>query len=229
MANNNVQNVKFLRNSALFNSREAARTALETNKDLGLDGSAILARYQEGSDPIKTLVGFVYVDNANTAVTIFDVDDAGADVDKTINELRNEINAKLGSGITSANTATAQLTALSGTSEDASGVTSVWGAKKYAEDLISTLDVGDTAVTGSYVSQVSQADGKISVSRVALPDASSVADANKVITDVTQSKGQITATAANITGVKLAGYAEGTDADIAATDTLGEALGKLQD
>lgn len=59
-------------------------------------------------------------------------------------------------------------------------------------------------------------------------DASSVADDNKVVTDVTQDKGKITATASNLTGVKLAGYQEGTDADIAATDTLGEALGKLQ-
>jgi len=65
----------------LIGSREAARTALETNKVLGLDGSAILARYSGGtvgdeSFFIKTLVGFVYVDNTNTAVTIFDVDEA---------------------------------------------------------------------------------------------------------------------------------------------------------
>lgn len=59
-------------------------------------------------------------------------------------------------------------------------------------------------------------------------DANSVSGDSKVVIDVTQEDGQITATAANLTGVKLDGYAEGTDADIAATDTLGEALGKLQ-
>jgi len=59
-------------------------------------------------------------------------------------------------------------------------------------------------------------------------NASSVADNNKIVTDVTQTDGKITATASNITGVKLDGYAVGTDADVAATDTLGEALGKLQ-
>lgn len=59
-------------------------------------------------------------------------------------------------------------------------------------------------------------------------DANSVADDNKVVSDVTQNDGLITATAKNITEVKLAGYAEGSDAKVANTDTLGEALGKLQ-
>ena len=59
-------------------------------------------------------------------------------------------------------------------------------------------------------------------------DATSVADDNKVVSDVTQEDGKITATAKNITEVKLGGYAEGTDTDIAETDTLGQALGKLQ-
>ena len=59
-------------------------------------------------------------------------------------------------------------------------------------------------------------------------DANSVADDNKVVSDVTQENGQITATAKNITAVKLGGYAEGSDAKVAETDTLGQALGKLQ-
>ena len=227
MANNNVQNVRFLRNGTLFESRSAALAGLN-GQTLAAeqDGSIILARYGSG-DNVKTLVGLVYFNGSNKSLTIFDIEGASADVEK----LRQEINAKLGDGIGSGETetVTAQLTALSGNSStDTSATTSVAGAKKYANDLISTLDVGDTAVTGSYVSEVSQADGKISVSRVALPDASSVSGDSKVLIDVTQDKGQITASAANITGVKLAGYVEGTDADIAATDTLGEALGKLQ-
>lgn len=228
MANNNVQNVRFLRNGSLYATREAALTGLN-GQTLAAeqDGSIILARYGSGNT-VKTLVGLVYVNGEDKSLTIFDIEGASGDVEK----LRQEINAKLGDGITSANTATAQLTALSGSASDTSAATSVAGAKAYAKDYtdeqISSLDYTDTDVTGSYVSAVNEADGKISVSRVALPDASSVADDNKVVTDVTQSKGAITATAANITGVKLAGYAEGTDADIAATDTLGEALGKLQ-
>ena len=233
--NNNVQNVKFLRNGSVFNpsvdpvktAREVALAAMNEQLNSLDDGTAILGRYQETNGVVKTLVGFAYVSGETKTLTVFDVEGASADVE----ELRQEINAKLGDGIGSGKTetVTAQLTALSGNSStDTSATTSVAGAKKYADDLISTLDVTDTAVPGSYVSQVSEADGKISVARVALPDASTVSGESKVVIDVTQDKGAITATAANITGVKLAGYAEGTDADIAATDTLGEALGKLQ-
>lgn len=61
-------------------------------------------------------------------------------------------------------------------------------------------------------------------------DAASVADDNKIVSDVTQASGQITATAKNVTEVKLGGYTVGGDdsVKVAATDTLGEALGKLQ-
>jgi len=221
--NNNVKNVKFLRNQNPFESREDARQALVDNKGIAEDGTSLLARYTVSGE-VKTIVGYVAVVGETHHLTIIDVEGASSDVE----ELRKEINAKLGEGITSDNTATEQLAALSGSSSDASGVTSVWGAKAYADDLISTLDYTDTVVTGSYVSAVNEADGRISVTRVALPDASSVSGDNKVVTDVTQSKGAITATASNITSIKLAGYAEGTDADIAATDTLGQALGKLQ-
>ena len=226
MANNNVQNVRFLRNGGLFESREQAKNRLTSfTLTAEMDGSVILARYTDSTvspSEIKTLVGFVYYkDASNKSITIFDIDDASTDMKEYIESL-------LGDGVDTGNTVTEQLEALSGSTADTSADTSVEGAKRYADELIDGLDYGDTAVTGSYVSQVTQADGKISVSRVALPDASSVADANKVVTDVTQSKGAITATASNITGVKLAGYEEGTDADIAATDTLGQALGKLQ-
>lgn len=60
--------------------------------------------------------------------------------------------------------------------------------------------------------------------------AGSVADDNKIVSDVTQANGQITASVKNVTAVKLEGYAVGSDdsGKVAATDTLGEALGKLQ-
>lgn len=194
---NNVQNVKFLRNGALIGSREAARTALENNKTLGLDGSAILARYsggtvEDGSFFIKTLVGFVYADNANTAVTIFDIDDAGTDAKEYVDSL-------VGSGITSANTATAQLEALSGTSSDASGVTSVWGAKAYTDDKIDGLDVAAiTAPAGAFIKSVSQSDGKVSATTEYMPTVSAISAEGKAITAVSQSNGTISASAGNI-------------------------------
>ena len=61
-------------------------------------------------------------------------------------------------------------------------------------------------------------------------DAGSVANDNKIVSDVIQTDGKITATTKNVTAVKLEGYIEGSDdsGKVADTDTLGQALGKLQ-
>ena len=222
----NLRNLRFLRNSSPLQTRGQAREQLEgydvTSEQ---DGSIIISRYTGKYGEVKSLVGVVYYNSTTSAHSVTIIDVEGSDVE----ELREEINAKLGSGITSSNTVTKQLEGLSGGTASTSADTSVEGAKRYADELISNLDyTGATTGTGVYVTNVTQTDGVISATTATLPDASSVADDNKVITDVTQSKGAITATASNITGVKLAGYSEGTDADIAATDTLGEALGKLQ-
>jgi len=184
--NNNVENVKFLRNQNPFESREAARTALENNKGVAADGTALLARYTTSGE-VKTIVGFVYVTGETHNITIFDTEGASGDVEA----LRREINAKLGDGITSANTATAQLAALSGNAQSTSAETSVAGAKKYADGLIESLDYTDAAVTGQYVSQVTQADGKIAVARVELPSSADTAVAKKFVTAVAEDKGQI--------------------------------------
>lgn len=184
--NNNVQNVKFLRNQTPFESRELARQALEDNKGIAADGTALLARYTADND-VKTLVGFVAEVNSTKYVTIFDVEGGSEEVEK----LRKEINAKLGEGITSANTATAQLAALSGNAQSTSAETSVAGAKKYAYDLLGTLDYEDTAVAGEYVSEVDQVDGKIAVTRVELPSYADTAVAKKVVIAVAEDKGQI--------------------------------------
>lgn len=55
-------------------------------------------------------------------------------------------------------------------------------------------------------------------------------DDNKVVVSLNQTNGKISGTSENITSVKLANYTVGGDdsGKIAATDTLGEALGKLQ-
>lgn len=53
-------------------------------------------------------------------------------------------------------------------------------------------------------------------------------DSSMVIVGVMQEDGQVTSVSAAIKDVVLTGYQEGTDTDIAATDTLGQALGKLQ-
>lgn len=53
-------------------------------------------------------------------------------------------------------------------------------AKRYTDTEIQKLDVTDTAVTNQYVSSVSETDGKITVSRVALP-VTGVKSADKVL------------------------------------------------
>ena len=110
------------------------------------------------------------------------------------------------------------------------GVTNVQDALDDIYSVVDHLDTPDQAVAGEYVSAVSQLDGKITVSRAAFPDATTDTGESKVVIDVTQTKGQVATTAANLTGVKLDGYVADTGAtgDIASTDTLGQALAKLQ-
>ena len=193
--NNNVQNVKFLRNQTLFESREAARTALENNKTQAADGTALLARYTVGND-VKTLVGFVAEVNSTKYVTIIDVEGGSEDVEK----LRQEINAKLGEGITSANTATAQLAALSGNpSTSTSAETSVEGAKRYADELKNQMDYsGVTTGDGVYVTNVTQADGIVSATTATLPTVTGEVESKKVVMSVSEDKGEITVTKGTI-------------------------------
>ena len=49
-----------------------------------------------------------------------------------------------------------------------------------------------------------------------------------VLVSLNQTDGKVSAATENIANLKITGYQEGSDADVAATDTLGEALGKLQ-
>ena len=63
---------------------------------------------------------------------------------------------------------------------------------------IEALDYTDTAETGSYVSEVNETNGVISVERVALPTVAAISEAGKPITAVSESLGTISATAGTI-------------------------------
>lgn len=219
--NNNVQNVKFLRNQDVNITRDTAIARLNEHKADAADGTALLARYTVSGE-VKTIVGFVYVTGSTHDITIFDTEGASADVE----ELKREINAKLGEGVTSDNTATAQLAALSGSTfvpgTSSSADTSVEGAKAYAKDYtdeqISSLDYTDTAVTGQYVSQVTQSDGKIAVTRVELPTVAAITEAGKPIIAVAEDNGAIAASAGTIN----AQYVDITDSGSLITATTVE-------
>ena len=200
----NIQSLQLLRNtSMLYETRDAALTALTGGTIPGgnQDGTPVLARYKGTDDKIYTLVGY-YADSS----AITGVDSAAShmtvfDIEGSaadVNELKNMI----GAGVTTTNTVTKQLQDLSGTTSDTSATTSVAGAKKYADEQVrAALDV---------------------------LSATSLADDNKVVSDVTQANGKVTATVKNLTDVKLAGLSSTADTKITSTDTLGGALAKLQ-
>lgn len=204
MANNNVQNVQFLRNGNLFESRSAAKTVLEAKQDaltLDQDGSIILARYQEGTDPIKTLVGYVYYkDASNKSITIFDVDDAGADVDKKIKDAIEALDAEItstdGKNVqVKVTEADGKITAVNITTDDTVNSGDVDTA---ITNAINELDGSIIAETGYFVKSVTEADGKISGTTEALPTVAAISEAGKPITAVSESLGAISATAGSI-------------------------------
>lgn len=78
-------------------------------------------------------------------------------------------------------------------------------AKTYADGLIAGLDVTDAAVEGQYVSSVSEVDGKIQVSRAALPAAATLVEGT------TNGTVKFNGTDVAVHGLKSAAYTEASD------------------
>ena len=198
----NIQSLQLLRNtSELYATRDAALTKLTGGTITTQDGTPVLARYKGTDGKIYTLVGY-YADSS-----AFTGEDSAAshmtvfDIEGSASDVK-ELKNMIGSGVTTTDTVTKQLQDLSGTTSDTSATTSVAGAKKYADEQVrAALDV---------------------------LSATSLADDNKVVSDVTQTNGKVTATVKNLTDVKLAGLSATADTKITSTDTLGGALAKLQ-
>ena len=200
----NIQSLQLLRNtSVLYANRAAALTALtgDTIPAGTQDGTPVLARYKGEDDKIYTIVGY-YADGTKiSGSTTGETNMTVFDFEGSAADVK-ELKDMIGTGVTTANTVTKQLQDLSGTTADTSATTSVAGAKKYADEKVrAELDKLDYNLAK---------------------------DDNKVVVSFEQKDGKISGTSENITSVKLGGYTVGADADIAATDTLGEALGKLQ-
>lgn len=202
----NILSVQLLRNTSLFANKQAAIEGITSASTQ--DGVIKLARYTEGegtSATTKTIFGIYNDGTIGTAgYTIYDsYQEVIAAMQDQIADLESgstEIMDILGDGVSTANTVTDQLEALSGSTADTSATTSVEGAKAYTDDKISTLDYNGVT-TGDAV----------------------------VITNVTEADGVVSATSANVGNLKLDGYVSGsTSGAVAATDTINEAFGKVE-
>jgi len=232
--NNNVQNVKFLRNGVVFvpgndkTARQVALDAMELQKANLADGTAILGRYKETNGIVKTLVGFAYISGDTKTLTVFDVDGAGADVDAkilaAIQALDAEITSSGGTNVqVKVTEVDGKVTAVNITTDNTVNSGDVANA---IIEAINDLDGSVIAETGYFVKSVTEADGKISGTTEALPTVAAISEAGKPITAVSESLGAISATAGSINakfvdiddtaGIITATNVEGALAEIAA-------------
>lgn len=154
-----INHIHLYRNGVVLDNRKAAESRLKEfasgNTYTDLDGVAILARYksEKNTNDILTLVGIMYEDQRGAkSITIIDVEDLKSDAKVEVDKLKEAVEDLKGNPSTST-----------------SGDTSVEGAKKYTDGKIAELDFTDAAVENQYVSSVSETDGKITVSRTAIP------------------------------------------------------------
>ena len=154
-----TQIIQFLRNGAPISTVGLANAKSVINAQLSnakfLDGSPIVARYKETaqSDDFKTLLGIKHAVDGKTGVTFY-TDDAA---------IESMIQSYVGTGVTTANTVTSQLVALSGNNSSVSSDTSVEGAKRYADELVdeeaSARNTADEALSGAIDDLTDVVDG----------------------------------------------------------------------
>lgn len=205
MVDNNVQNIKFLRNGNVFTpsinpvktARQVALDAMEKQKENLADGTAILGRYKETDGVVKTLVGFAYISDDAKTLTVFDVDGARADVDEkilaAIQKLDAEETSKDGKNVqVKVTEENGKIKAVNITTDNTVNSGDVASA---IETEIGKLEYSDVAVHGQYVSQVSETGGKIAVVRVDLPSLTEVKETGMPIVAVSENKGQVAASA----------------------------------
>lgn len=206
MAKNNVQNIKFLRNGTVFvpsNDKTARQVAVDAmNEKLNslADGTAILGRYKETDGVVKTLVGFAYISDDAKTLTVFDVDGAGADVDKKIKTAIEALDAEIpssgGKNVQVKVTETdGKITAVNITTDNTVNSDDVNTA---ITNAINKLNGSVVAESGFYVKSVTEADGKIIGTTEALPTVDAISAAGKPITAVSENLGAISATAGAI-------------------------------
>ena len=211
-----INHIHLYRNGVVLDNRKAAESRLKEfasgNTYTDLDGVAILARYrsEKKTNDILTLVGIMYEDqNGAKSITIIDVEDLKSDAKVEVEALKKAINDLKGNS-----------------SASTSGDTSVEGAKRYTDGKIAELDVTDAAEENKYVSSVSETDGKITVSRTAIPivGVTDTKENGKFVTSIKLEGNIVQAERAQITSSQVS--REATDIT---GDTVEKALKEVKD
>lgn len=211
-----INHIHLYRNGVVLDNRKAAESRLKEfasgNTYTDLDGVAILARYrsEKNTNDILTLVGIMYEDpNGAKSITIIDVEDLKSDAKVEVDALKKAVEDLKGNPSTST-----------------SGETSVEGAKKYTDGKIAELDVTDAAEENKYVSSVSETDGRITVSRTAIPivGVTDTKEDGKFVTSIKLEGNTVQAERAQITSSQVSRVAT----DITG-DTVEKALKEVKD
>ena len=211
-----INHIHLYRNGVVLDNRKAAESRLKEfasgNTYTDLDGVAILARYksEKNTNDILTLVGIMYEDQSGAkSITIIDVEDLKSDAKVEVDALKKAVDDLKGNPSTST-----------------SGETSVEGAKKYTDGKIAELDFTDAAVENKYVSSVSETDGRITVSRTAIPiiGVTDTKEDGKFVTSIKLEGNTVQAERAQITSSQVSRVAT----DITG-DTVEAALKEVKD
>lgn len=89
----NFESVYFLRNGKVLPSHSEALESIDLNSSKVGDGEALLARYKDENDKVKTIVAYKYDMNDETSLTLIDTEAyyKKEDVDAKLLEKENEI------------------------------------------------------------------------------------------------------------------------------------------
>ena len=178
---------------ALEDRIEANEGAIATNKtDIAANKAAIATLNGAATDAGSVAYSI------KTAIDALDVTEVGGEgqVITAISETDGKISATA-SALTAGIVAATAIS--SGDTTIAVDGTTVKAQIESLAKYIGGLDYADTAATeGSYVSKVTETDGKIAVERVALPTVEDTAVSGSYVSAVSETKGQITVTRAEL-------------------------------
>ena len=172
----------------------------------------------------RKLAEYSVVDVTNPSGATFKVAEADT-LGQALGKLQGQINAMDWTGTTTSDQVFTGITEKDGLVSASTADVTTRTLKGYSVQNItdtsaaaSKIATGDTLGVG-----LGKLQGQINAM-----DYTANTSSDKVFTYISNKDGQLTTSAENITNRVITGYEEGVDADVAATDTLGQALGKLQ-